>query len=34
MEENKKRELGTLKEKAKIKFSADFSMTDGELTSL
>jgi prevent-host-death family protein len=30
----KKRELGTLKGKAEIKFSADFSMTDEELISL
>jgi prevent-host-death family protein len=30
----KKRELGTLKGKAKIKFSVDFSMTDEELISL
>jgi prevent-host-death family protein len=30
----KKRELGTLKRKANIKFSADFSMTDEELTGL
>jgi prevent-host-death family protein len=30
----KKRELGTLKGKAKIKFFADFSMTDEELINL